>query len=759
MKPQFQHQVITSFSMWLDHTILHNGQAYQNVESTLYYQEDERLDPGYIAFASPHKQWVTDSSIKGAKIIEGIVLDGYYLKANQQEVIYDFENGRVLIPRALANPSSNVEAVYSVKDFNVYITDQTEEELLIETKFDKNSRYAEELFEGIKPYDQVVPAIFLSYEHGENKPFAFGGEDITESNIRCVVFAENSYQLDGIFSLLKDTNTTSFTNVGYNEFPLNEFGSLKYGNYDYQDLSERYYNVNNTQSLLHIDKVTVSKLNDRVARKSHPGLYIGFVDFTVRAHRFPRQPLTEPVASRPPIFDYAPIAPYELTLITVQKPYAPYDFSIDTRLPYAPYGLFLTKTQHTRLQPGEVASISILQGGKLIVKLDGYSGQVAYLNIFGESIKIGSDANDNLIWDGYVFEYRNEEINVKIAGAEFIVKWLGTGSQIIELTRSDKASWNEFTVDVYVPCSEVEINSSGLQTPILQRVEDEITSNRNPEWEWTKLKGAVSYEVQDVFGELVQVDEPRYSANQNLSDGQYFIKVRGITHDGLNSEWSQDVSYTIDSTSPKNPPIVVVHSGAYDDFIDVSWSTDERDIKQYHIELIDEVQHDTQSFDVIKTKETIFKKTLKSGRYTLNIYSEDTAGNLSKPSVHVFRIGMRFDIIRTQISSDPVITFSVLPTVGMHKARNEKQQTNNYNMSREELVIVRPSSNTVFLNQVMNTQEDIILYTDSGKEVLMQFIEFNQATPYYQSGKYAIFKVTEPIDKADEIKELRVFML
>jgi hypothetical protein len=95
----------------------------------------------------------------------------------------------------------------------------------------------------------------------------------------------------------------------------------------------------------------------------------------------------------------------------------------------------------------------------------------------------------------------------------------------------------------------------------------------------------------------------------------------------------------------------------------------------------------------------------------------------------------------------------------MHKARNEKQQTNNYNMSREELVIVRPSSNTVFLNQVMNTQEDIILYTDSGKEVLMQFIEFNQATPYYQSGKYAIFKVTEPIDKADEIKELRVFML
>lgn len=758
MKPQFQHQVVTSFSMWLDHIILKKGQAYQNIESTLYYQEDSRLDPGYIAFASPHKQWVTDSSIEGAKIIEGIILDGYYLKANQQEVIYDFENGRVLIPRQLANPSSNVEAVYSVKDFNIYITDQTEEELLIESKFDKNSRYAEDIFEGIKPYDQVVPAIFLSYEYGENIPFAFGGEDITQSNIRCVVFAENSYQLDGIFSLLKDTNTTSITNVGYNEFPLNEFGSLKYGKYDYQDLSERYYNVNNTQSLLHIDKVTVSKLNDRVAKKSHPGLYIGFVDFTIRAHRFPRQELTEPVASRPPALDYIPIAPYELTLITIQKPYAPYDFSIDTNLPYAPYGLFLTKTRHTRLQPGEVASISILQGGKLIIKLDGYAGQIAYLNIFGESIKIGSDANDNLIWDGHVFQSRNETINVTVAGAEFEVKWLGTGSQIIELTRSNVTSWNEFTVDVYIPCSSVETNESGLQTPVLERVEEETTSNRNPEWIWTKLKDAVYYEVDDVFGNIIQVEDHKYSSGQNLKDGEYSIQVRAVNSAGLKSEWSNELRYIIDSTSPKTPPVVTINSGPYDNYIDVSWDTDERDIKQYHVELIDEVLHDTQTFEIIKTTEKTFYKELREGRYTLNVYSEDSAGNLSKPFKYVFRIGMRFDLIRTQISSDPVLTFSVLPTSGMHKVRNEKGQTNNYAIAREELVIVRPSKNTVFLNQVMDTQQDIMLYTEGGKEILLQFIQFNTATPYYQTGKYGIFKMTEAIDKADEIKQLRVFM-
>ena len=188
MKPQFQHQVVTSFSLFLEHLILSRGEAYQNIESTFYYQDDDRLDPQYVSFASPHKQWVADSSIDGAHIINSINLDGFNIAKGAQGVKYDFNNGRVLIPRALANPSSNVDGKYSVKDFNIYITDQTEEELLIETKFDKNSRFDQDIFEGIKPYDQVVPAIFVAYQEGKNIPFAFGGEDITQSSIRCVIF-------------------------------------------------------------------------------------------------------------------------------------------------------------------------------------------------------------------------------------------------------------------------------------------------------------------------------------------------------------------------------------------------------------------------------------------------------------------------------------------------------------------------------------------------------------------------------------------
>ena len=342
MKPQFQHQVITSFALWLDHVILSRGEAFQNIEASFYHQNDERLDPEFISFASPHKQWVTDSSIKNAQIIENILLDGQEIENNHKGVKYDYNNGRVIIPRLIADESSKVEGTYAVKDFNIYITDQTEEELLIETKFDKNSRFDQGVEGGVKPYDQVVPAIFCSYEQGYNSPFAFGGEDTTHSNIRCVVFAENSYQLDGVFSILKDLNYTTVANVGFNEHPLNEFGGLKYGHYDYLDLSERYYSNQNSSSVFYIEKIVVSKLNDKVAKKSHPGLYIGFVDIEVRANRFPRAELVEPVASRPPKTELNPLPPYQLT-IGPMMPIAPYNLElVGLEKPIAPYSLKLS---------------------------------------------------------------------------------------------------------------------------------------------------------------------------------------------------------------------------------------------------------------------------------------------------------------------------------------------------------------------------------------------------------------------------------
>lgn len=455
MKPQFQHQVVTSFALFLENVIMFKGAAFQNKDdANFYYMPDDRLDPNYLSFSSAHKQWVTDDHIKRehkANIIDGVTVDGFYIKRGNQGIQYDFDNGRILVPRAIASTSSVIQGSYAVKDFNMYITDQTEEELLLESQFDNNSRF-DQIGQGIKPYDQVTPAIFMSYEGSRNVPFAFGGQDTTISTIRCVVFAEDSYQLDGLFSILNDLKYSNFANVGFNEHPLDEFGNLKNGNYDYQDLSERYFNYSN---FAYINDLGVSKLNDRIAKKAHPGLYMGFIDVEIYAHRFPRQPLVEPVASRGPKIGYVPLAPYQISLQITQKPLPPFELELEKRTPYAPYGLFLSATEHIRLLAGNVANVAMKPATELLVKLDGTAGQIAFLSIQGQNIQIGSSASNKLVWDGFTFSNVGQKIQRVIGGVTFDITWQGYGSQIIKIERAAGGSAGASeTVDVaiYVPC-------------------------------------------------------------------------------------------------------------------------------------------------------------------------------------------------------------------------------------------------------------------------------------------------------------------
>ena len=49
MKPQFQHQVVTSFALFLENVIMYKGAAFQNKDdANFYYTPDDRLDPNYI---------------------------------------------------------------------------------------------------------------------------------------------------------------------------------------------------------------------------------------------------------------------------------------------------------------------------------------------------------------------------------------------------------------------------------------------------------------------------------------------------------------------------------------------------------------------------------------------------------------------------------------------------------------------------------------------------------------------------------------
>ena len=70
-------------------------------------------------------------------------------------------------------------------------------------------------------------------------------------------------------------------------------------------------------------------MNDRVAKKTHPGLYIGFIDVEIHAHRYPRSPLIEPKPQSEPKIPTAAVTPYELTL-SINFPNEPFDLMLDT---------------------------------------------------------------------------------------------------------------------------------------------------------------------------------------------------------------------------------------------------------------------------------------------------------------------------------------------------------------------------------------------------------------------------------------------
>ena len=279
MIAQFQHKLTTSFFLWFDNFLLKKGEAYSNKTGQFYYYADPRLDSAYVAYGSPYKQWVTDSSISGATIPTGVYIDGNFSGRNDG-IVFDLDNGRALVSGEITDYTITGE--FAVKDFSVYLTNDTEEDLITENKYVVNSRLPSGPETYIEPYDDVVPAVFLSTTIGENKPFAFGGMQDTTVHANAVVLAEDTYQLDGVLSIFMDAVNEGFTSIPMSGYPITELGDLKDGEYSYTGLTNSYAG---TEQFI-IDKVRTSKLTDRTRKALGNELYIGFIDFDILKYRY-----------------------------------------------------------------------------------------------------------------------------------------------------------------------------------------------------------------------------------------------------------------------------------------------------------------------------------------------------------------------------------------------------------------------------------------------------------------------------------------
>jgi len=282
MIPQFQHRLTSSFMMWFDNYLLTKGQAFTNLTGVFYNYEDERIPSVYKVFGSPYKQWVSDYSVNGATVPSGVFVNGVFkgrptgASNTTSSNILDFDNGRALLSGVLA--SSTVTGSFAVKDFNIYYTNETEEDLILDRKKSSNESVGtNESFTYVAPYDQMVPAIYINNSSIQNEPFAFGGTNQTNTNINAVVITKDPYNLDGVLSIFADSFNQSIVNIPFEESAYTEYGDLKSGFYNYQTLKTKYID----QQKFFVDKVVTSKLNDKERKSLLNDLYVGFIDFDI----------------------------------------------------------------------------------------------------------------------------------------------------------------------------------------------------------------------------------------------------------------------------------------------------------------------------------------------------------------------------------------------------------------------------------------------------------------------------------------------
>jgi len=279
MKEQFQHKLTNSFFLWFDNFLLTKGEAYTNRTGEFFYYADPRLDTTYKAYGSPFKQWVTDSAVTGATMPTGVYIGGSF-SGRDDGVVLDFENGRALVSGS--NTGLSLTGQFSVKDFNVYMTNDTEEDLVVENKYTVNSRLPSGPYTYIEPYDDVVPAIFISSSDAQNKPFALGGMQDTTVSMKAVILAVDTYQLDGVLSIFMDAVDECITPVPMTGYPITELGDLKNASYTYSGVTAGYSGLID----FYINDVTTSKLTDRDRKSLAHEMYVGFIDFDVQQHRY-----------------------------------------------------------------------------------------------------------------------------------------------------------------------------------------------------------------------------------------------------------------------------------------------------------------------------------------------------------------------------------------------------------------------------------------------------------------------------------------
>ena len=286
MKAQFDNRVMSSLLLFVDHQLLDYGEGYTNHSS--FFNETNQTYANYFNYAAPFKQFVSDVSVNGANVMTGVYLDGALKNIGDDNFnSIDYLNGQVNYTSQVTG-ANRLSGDYAVKDFNVYLTTLSEEEILFESKYHLKPA-THQTVTGLAPESQTFPAVFVKSTNVENVPFSFGGTDQTNFNARLIVLADSAYNLDAACSILKDVVKSNVYFI-QDELPFNALGAYTGVAYNYTGLATGTTNPTANADAIFLNKAYVTKnvggLN--AYDKINPQMHTAFVDYELIIARKPR---------------------------------------------------------------------------------------------------------------------------------------------------------------------------------------------------------------------------------------------------------------------------------------------------------------------------------------------------------------------------------------------------------------------------------------------------------------------------------------
>jgi hypothetical protein len=275
----FDNDVMSSMILFVDNVVCNVGQGYTNYSGNFYNTND--LFNNTYTYSLPFKQIIADSSVSGANVLSGIYLSGSFITGNQNGLIgINHQNGQVFFSNNVT--ANQLSGNYAVKDFNIYLTNKPEQELLFETKYSIKPKTSQNL-DGLAPNAQTIPAIFIKSNNSINDPFALGGTVDSKIDIRLIVLADSLFNLDAVCGVLRDTAYQRMPLIKNTDLNLNYLNCLNSGFYNYNSLKSSKFSQN---ELFYIEEVSISK-NFAFMDKINPGIFPAFVDFTLSKIRTP----------------------------------------------------------------------------------------------------------------------------------------------------------------------------------------------------------------------------------------------------------------------------------------------------------------------------------------------------------------------------------------------------------------------------------------------------------------------------------------